>query len=79
MRESGRSEVFACDNESRPECAARRCGPPADAGSLSSRRKGSVNGASDVDRDVLYRERGRMETTTHDEVDVLDIGVSLEL
>src|SRR5260370_33717036 len=79
MRGLGQSEVSACGNESRPGCAAQWCGPLAYAASLSSRRKGSVNGASRCQLGCVSDIKKGQREATHDEVDVLDTGVSLEV
>src|SRR5258707_14122146 len=75
MRGLGQSEVSACGNESRPGCAAQWCGPLAYAASLSSHRKGSVNGASRCQLGCVSDIKKGQREATHDEVDVLDIGV----
>lgn len=72
MRGPDQSEVTACDNGSHPECAARWCDPPVDVASLSSRRRGSVN------RGAYYKESAVGKKKTHEEIDVLDICVSLK-
>ena len=76
MRGPGQSEVSACGNGSRPGCAARRSDPPVNAVSLSSRRKGSVQGTRNIN--IRKAERIEKKKKPHDEIDVLDIGVSLE-
>ena len=76
MRGPGQSEVSACGNGSRPGCAARRSDPPVNAMSLSSRRKVSVQGTRNIN--IRKAERIEKKKKPHDEIDVLDIGVSLE-
>ena len=76
MRGPDQSEVSACGNGSRPGCAARRSDPPVNAMSLSSRRKVSVHRTRNIN--IRSAERKGKKKKTHDEIDILDIGVSLK-